>query len=311
MWKRTLLGLRMPARFYNQPQRQHIIHQLQNNHNITPSTIQTRNLLRWSTVIFLVAASSSTTMALYLGVEVYRTYKAQENKTRTVFLPLWLSFNWPYQRRYDFASYLKYVDPAFDRHIASADDFVRDLLDHDVQYQVLDTLLRLKTARDLFGVPLSLRSDDGGFSIWIEPKWPLVHGPLVEIAKKEGQLGMSWKWYIKPIKCSSVDGFVTALGIKLDKIDPEAQIKTHESSSGRVHEANHMEVKSVTPDDKDYTIAFEGKLTLANKQNVQCGVVSYGGVIDFNHLGISNGVKILLVDLTVNSNDTPLNYKLR
>lgn len=249
-------------------------------------------------------------MALYLGVEVYRTYKSDENKTRTVFLPLWVSFDWPYQRRYAFPAHLKYVDPGFNRHIAATDDFVPNLFDHDVQYQVLDSLLRLKTARDLFGVPFSLRSDDGGFSVWIEPKWPLVHGPQVEIAKHDGKLGFQWKWDIKPIKCSSIDGFVTALGIKLDRIDPEAEIKTHESSSGRVHEAN-LEVKGAVPGDRDYTIAFDGKFTIANKQNVQCGVVSYGGIIDFTHLGISNGVKILLVDLTVNSNDTPMNYKLR
>lgn len=247
-------------------------------------------------------------MALYLGVEAYRTYKSEEDKTRTVFLPLWISFNWPYQRHYDFSTYLKYVDPAF-AQIASSDNFVPDLFENDIQYQVLDTLLRLKTARDLFGVPLSLRSDDGDFSIWIEPKWPLVHGPRVEISKNEGKLGMQWKWYIKPIKCSSVDGFFTGLGIKLDRIEPQAEIKTHEDSSGRVHEVNHIE-KSVAPD-KDYTVVFQGKLTLSNKQNVQCGVVNYVGVIDSDHLGICNGVKILLVDLTVNSNDTPMTYKLR
>lgn len=298
LWKPYTLGkTRLLIRSYHlQLQHQRIIQQLQKNHNIAAGAIRTRSLLKWSTVVFLVAASSSTTMALYVGAEMYRTYRAEDNKPRAVFLPLWISFDWPYQRRYAFPDYLQDADPEFGR-MAAADDFVPHLVHHDVQYQVLDTLLRLKTARDLFGVPLSLRADEADFSIWVEPQWPLVHGPQVQMAKRDGKLHLRWKWDVKPIRCSSIDGLITALGIKLDRIDPDPEIRTHDSGRARY--------------DGDYTIAFEGKFNLANRKSVQCGVVTYSGVIDFTHLGISNGVKILRVDLIVNSNDSPISYKLR
>ncbi|EEQ37018.1 hypothetical protein CLUG_01141 [Clavispora lusitaniae ATCC 42720] len=295
--------------------RQQVINQLQKDPNIirTSGAIQSQASLNWGTIILLVGVSSSATMALYLGVQVYRASKDEENKTRHVFLPLRFSFDWPYQRKCNFPSYLKYVDPAFHQQISSNEDFLKELFDQDVHYQVLDILFRSKTVRDLFGVPLSLRADDmEDFLIWVEPKYPTVHGPVIQITKNDGKLNLSWKWAIKSIKCLSIEGFLTGLGLKLDRIKPtEAQIKTHEKSSGRIHEAVNPNVPTVFSGDKDYSIVFGGKLHLESKQNIQCGVVNYTGLIDFNHMGISKGVKITSLELTVNSNNKEMVYKLR
>lgn len=303
----------------NNLRRQQLIHQIQNNPNMigqVGTTFKSRSL-NWRTILLLIASSSSVTMAVYLGVEIYKANNdTADGKSRNVFLPLWFSFDWPYQRKYPFPSYLKYMDRAYYDSVESTPHFEDDLHERSVQYQVLDGLFRLAVVRDLFGIPLSLRAlDDDSFEIWIEPKYPTVHGPQIQITKDNGTLALSWEWAVKLLHWwSSIDSFLTGMGTKLDRIESsEALAKTHERGSGRVHELVLLSDKRVRLDlcgDRDYKVVFQGTFHMSHLSEKPCGVVNYMGVIDFNHLGISQGARIVQLDVAVEGEDGEIVYKL-
>lgn len=300
--------------------RQQLIHQIQNNPKMISDANAniSGNLLNWRTILLLVASSSSITMGLYLGLEIYRAANDPDDaKPRNVFLPLWVSFDWPYQRKYDFPTYLKYMDEPYYDQVEASPHFASDLHEKSVQYQVLDGLFRLAVVRDLFGIPLSLKAVDGEdlFGIWIEPKYPTVHGPQIRISKENGSLKLAWKWTIKLVHWwLSVDSFLTGIGTKLDRIElSEALAKTHERGSGRVHEVVLPSEKKVKLDvcgDRAYKVVFQGTFHVSHLLEKPCGVVSYTGVIDFNHLMICHGARIVQLDLAVGGPDGETIYKI-
>lgn len=299
--------------------RQEVIRHLQNDPHMLRHAASgvTTNPLRWRTVVLLVAVSSSVSMAVYLGVEILKARNDPVGlKPRNVFLPLWFSFDWPYQRRFAFPDHLKYMDRPYYEVVLANENFTEHLHSNCVKYQVLDKLFRLTIVRDLLGIPLSLRSlEDDSFALWIEPKFPTVHGPQVHISKESGSLDISWQWAIKLLHWwSSVDGFLTGLGTKLDRIESsEALAKTHERGSGRVHEVVTVadkKTKRVVCGDRDYKVMFQGTFHVSHLAEKPCGVVSYTGVIDFDHLGISQGARIVQMDLTVAGEQGETIYKL-
>lgn len=255
-------------------------------------------------------------MALYLGIEMYKaSCDPDDAKPRNVFLPLWLSFDWPYQRRYLFPLYLKYMDMPYFLEVDANPTFQDHLQEKSVQYQVLDGLFRLAVVRDLFGIPLTLKArDSDSFDVWIEPKYPTIHGPQVHIKKENGQLDWSWKWTIKLLHWSALDSFLTGMGKKLDRIESsDALAKTHERGSGRVHEVVLPSDKRLKLDvcgDKDYKVVFQGTFHVSHLSEDPCGVVKYTGVIDFNHLGICQGARIVKLDLAVEGDEGETLYKL-
>lgn len=257
-------------------------------------------------------------MAVYLGVQIYKVGSDTDDpKPRNVFLPLWLSVNWPYQRKYAFPDYLKYMDELYFEHVESTPHFASELQEKSVQYQVLDGLFRLNVVRDLFGIPLSLKShgNEDLFQIWIEPKYPTVHGPQIHISKENRATKLDWKWAINSLHCwLSVDSFLTGIGTKLDRIELlEANAKTHERGSGRVHEVVLPSEKKVKLDvcgDKDYKVVFQGTFHVSHLLESPCGVVSYIGVIDFNHLMICQGARIVQLDLKVEREGKEVTYRI-
>lgn len=195
------------------------------------------------TIIILVAVSSSLTMLLYLGVQIYKvSLDTLENVgPKSAFLPLWLSFDWPWERKFSFPKYLAYFDSEYYAYVDSVSNFTEELRLQKVEFLVLDELFKLKVVRDTFGIPLLLRTEElDSFDIWIECKHPTVHGPTIRISKEHGKLRLLWKWTVHPLSWwGSIDRALTALGLKLDRLDnTEAMKKTHEKSSGRVHEVN-------------------------------------------------------------------------
>ena len=272
--------------------------------------------LNWKTVLFLIASSSSVTMAIYLGVEIYKASSDPDDaKPRNVFLPLWFSFDWPYQRRYAFPTYLKYIDMPYFLEVESSPSFEDTLQEKSIQYQVLDGLFRLAVVRDLFGIPLSLKSQENDtFNIWIEPKYPTVHGPQVRFEKQDGKLQISWQWTIKLLHWSAIDTFLTGMGKKLDRMEnSDALAKTHERGSGRVHEVVLPTDRKLRLDvcgDKDYKVVFQGTFHVSHLSEKPCGLVGYTGVIDFNHLGICQGARIVKLDMVVEGEEGETLYIL-
>lgn len=282
--------------------RQNLINEIQKNPQILQNAGASLGgrLLSWKTVLVLVISSSTLTMGVYLAVQVYQVSRAEpDSKPRNVFLPLWVSFDWPYQRRYAFPSYLRYVDPEFYSHVESTDRYAERLHEENVQYQILDGLFRLPAIRDRFGIPFSLKTSEAdSFDMWIEPKHPTVHGPQIHISKESGRIVLSWQWSVKLVHWwSSVDSFLKGMGTKLDRLDSSPALqKTHEKGSGRVHEViQPLKNNSVPCGDRDYRVMFSGTFRLSDASKFRSGTVSYTGVIDFNHLGINRGARIALL----------------
>lgn len=270
------------------------------------------------TILLLVAASSLLTMLAYLGVQVYNVSqdKLENVRPNRVFLPLWLSVDWPWERKFSFPKYLAYLDPEFDAYISSIPNFTEDLRLRHVEFLVLDELFKLKLVRDTFGIPLVLKSEDlDKFDTWIECKYPTVHGPVILITKENGKLGLSWKWSVNPIPWwGSIDRALTALGFKLERLDStDAMQKTHEKSSGRVHEVKttkDSKLKRVICTEKDYDVLFKGLFHLSNSSTTKTGRVTFTGLIDFDHMGINRGARLTLIELNVQEEGSEVSYKI-
>lgn len=271
------------------------------------------------TIIILVAVSSSLTMLLYLGVQIYKvSLDTLENVgPKSAFLPLWLSFDWPWERKFSFPKYLAYFDSEYYAYVDSVSNFTEELRLQKVEFLVLDELFKLKVVRDTFGIPLLLRTEKlDSFDIWIECKHPTVHGPTIRISKEHGKLRLLWKWTVHPLSWwVSIDRALTALGLKLDRLDnTEAMKKTHEKSSGRVHEVNTSKdgklKRVLCSGDKEYSVLFKGSFHLSNSSTTRTGRVSYQGMIDFDHIGINRCARLTLVGLTVHENASDVSYKV-
>lgn len=274
--------------------------------------------MKFRTIVLLVAASSSITMLVYLGVQIYKVTldKLENVGPRSAFLPLWLSFDWPWERRFSFPKYLAYLDPEFHGYVESIPNFAEDLHLQSVEFLVLDELFKLKLVRDTFGIPLLLKTEQSDtFDSWIECKHPTVHGPKILITKEDGKLRLLWRWSVHPLLWwGDIDKALTALGLKLDRLDPsDAMIKTHEKSSGRVHKVNSSKdskLKRVITTDKDYNVLFLGLFHLSNSSTTKTGRVTYSGMIDFDHMGINRGARLTLIGLSVQEGDEEVSYRI-
>lgn len=268
----------------------------------------------FGTVVLLVAASSSLTMLLYLGNKIYKVSLTElGHASQCAFLPLWLSFNWPWNRSFAFPKYLRYLDPEFNEYVENIPNFADELHLQSVQFLVLDELFRLKLVRDTFGIPLLLKTEDlDVFDSWIECQYPTVHGPKVTITKEDGKTSLSWRWAVHPLLWwGDIDKALVALGLKLDRLDPaDAVKKTTEKSSGRVHEATDGKPKRLFTSDKDYDVVFKGLFHLSDSSNTKTGRVSYTGMIDFDHMGINRGAKLTHIGLVLTEDDEEVCYKI-
>lgn len=244
--------------------------------------------------------------------------KKSQRRPKSVVLPLWIGVNWPWQRHYPLDRYLRYFDPALAAAVQDPTKYQQELQDNDVQFQVLNALVRLKDVRAVFTVPLTLKTtDDDAFEMWIEPKTPTVHGPTVTMAKQDdGHVLLRWRWSIRPLHwAGSVDAFLRDSGFSFDRLDSSnAERKTHEESSGHVHKvlnASYTESSLFSP--ADYWIRFSGSFHIHGNQDIglhpNTALVSYSGHIDTDHLAIHSGVKVLLLEMSLLEKDG-VSYKI-
>lgn len=252
-----------------------------------------QNGLHWGTFIFLVAAGSSCSMLLYTLVQAERVRK--DRLPRTVFLPLWLSADWPYKRQLPL-SYIRYLDAETSDKMGAK--YFEELKTRNVPGQVLDRLFRLPIAKDLLGFPLKSESND--LKLWIELKYPTIHGPVIKI-RKDDSFRFLWDWSLKLIHWRSLDESLR--GVKsMAWFETDAQAKIHEKESGRIHEVPCGRRK-------DYTIKLTGSLHVKSNEDV-LAQVRYEGHIDFDHLGINRGVIIRNVELDLDTGTGRQVYKL-
>lgn len=271
-------------------------------HQIQPETLLRRRPLRWRTVALLVACSSSATMALYLGIQTYKVMRSplQTTQPQKVLLPLWVGFNWPSQRRLPVPKYLEYIESDASVVFGKDTDF-DSFRAANVEGQVLDALFRLDAVRNMFGVPMSLftlQSDD--FHVWLEPKYPTVHGPQFRIRKLDGRLSVAWRWAITLVHWPEFSPELQVYG-------SNAQKKISEKSSGRVHVADAE--KSDPPTD-DFSVVFRGSYHIADTNGTAVGCVLFAGHIDPTHLALNGGVKITNLDLKIHESGEKVLYKI-
>ncbi|RCK58952.1 hypothetical protein Cantr_07603 [Candida viswanathii] len=280
------------------------------------------------TIIFLIAASSSLTMMFYVMVQ-YKKFQDEvvENdgklRKRLVFLPLWVNANFFYQKTYKYPIGLKYFDYDYYEYLmtemnqsnmpgngngkkkkeSDAENYSKLLQDENIKYSVLELLSANSKIRQLFGLPLNMELSPDDFKIWVESKYPSVSGLQIDILERSTKDGKSTEfntnWIVKPINAASiVNDTLISLGLKLDRLErSDASIKTHEKASGKIHEVK-LNDKVNLNSNRDYFIRFAGKFVVSDKSFVNLGVVNYTGTIDFDHLMINRGIKVIGLDLS-------------
>lgn len=326
---------------YDQLLRQQIIKSTMNNPSFLAQgaqSFQDNRKLSFKTIILLIIASSSLTMLGYVIAQAVKISKSDESDLeevpRSIFLPLWVNFNWWYQSTYSFPSGLQYFDPDFYKYMEIEMEqlsktepektYILLLQSENIKYKILEELSMHSTVRQLFGLPLNVSlSPDSDFNMWIESKYVSVSGLKFDFDKESGlELGSvmsncSVNWSIKPINfISNINSALVQAGLKLDRLaSSNANAKTHEKGSGRVHEVpvtDHTKRKLsqlAMSGNKDYIVAFSGSFQVKDKNNSNEGTVTYKGVLDFDHLMINRGVKLVEMNLIIQTSE-PTNYKL-
>ncbi|CAK7893067.1 hypothetical protein CAAN4_H12992 [[Candida] anglica] len=278
--------------------------------------------LRFRTVVGLVVGSFVTTLSLYVAVQVWQLQNEEishngENSKR-IFLPLWLNLNWIYTTKYEFPNDLQYLDKSYFEYWNSElsqfktnDKLLIDLQNENIKYKILTIMSSNRTIRKLLRFPLTLETledNSDRFQIWIETKCPTISGIEIDLKKSNDNSSLFKKlnWCIKPLNFKSIiEGALVQVGLKLDRLERSAaNNKTHERASGKVHEVPITEPMThhlVLNSRKDYDVVFEGEVLLADNEKINDlssrGRLLYKGTIDFDHLLINRGVKILELSL--------------
>ncbi|KAI3405017.2 hypothetical protein KGF56_002182 [Candida oxycetoniae] len=253
----------------------------------------------------------------------------QRERERSIFVPLWFNLNIWYRKSYSFPEGIKFLDPQYYEYLLTEmgqlcrkdpmdlkkgdiEDFLRDFRENHVNYALLERVSSVKKVREIFGLPLnvdSANSNDNGsdncFKTWVEVKHPSVSGMQFEFTQnvKQGsnkpQNSVNFKWAVKCLNISSIAAnSITSLRIGLNELESSnANVKTHEKSSGKVHKVkrgtNDFEINK----NRDYLVNFSGEAKVSDKSGEKTATIKYVGTIDFDHLLINRGVKVLKIDL--------------
>ncbi|CAH2352246.1 hypothetical protein CLIB1423_06S02080 [[Candida] railenensis] len=305
------------VRCYSTPgldKRNEIIHTtLQNNPQaiLKSATVQKNNKgIPLKSAIILIFSTVVSTISFYVAIQIWSD-KEEHQSRKVVFVPLWLNMNLISTSKYHFPSALKYLDNDFHQYIASEIElakgekpFLKDFQEVDVKYKVLEKLSSNRMLRKFFHLPIPIElNDDCKFSIWMETKCPTVSG--IQVVSEDG---VDLSWTMKPFNIRSmVESALIQAGLKLDRLErSQANQKVHEKASGKIHEVpiNKQKFLSLNSE-KDYEIYFTGEFIIS-KENGESnkGKLKYKGKIDFDHLMINRGVK--LVELCI---DFPEGYQ--
>lgn len=271
----------------------------------------------WSSSIFLISTVASIALGV-LSFKVYSVYSDREAEaSSSFFCPTWFSLDWPIQRTYAFPNYLKYADKKYYEEIIATPNFAEHMRNENVQYQILDRLFRLNLVRDNFGIPLTIIStDEDTFSMWIEPKFPTLHGPEIKIGKLDGRLWFSWGWLIKSLNWpGKINGILADIESKLDPMicgDDSTRI-AGDAVSIEIHSVSNINDSLKVSEkcgDRDYRVYTQGTFHLNNNNNEEIGLLTYTGLIDFKHLGINRGFRVASLELKVVEDGSVVVYKI-
>lgn len=298
--------------------------------------------LSFKTILILIAASSTMSMAVYTISEMTKFYKDESKDRGTIFLPLWINFNMLFQSTYPFPKGLRYFDEEYavymeeemrqlntSKEKSDIANYTERMEQENIKYTLLEEISKNSTVRQIFGLPLSFKiTEKSHFEVWIESRHPAISGIQIDMLRhrNENDTPNSFKtniklnWAIKPINITSlIDSALVQAGLKLDRLKAsDAQFKTHEKGSGRVHEVpltdNHKRNDLILNNSKDYNIFFSGNMMIQDKNKFESGKVFYKGLIDFDHLLINRGVKLKDIEIIMKRSDNPnevIKYKIK
>lgn len=311
-------------RKYDQLIREQVIRStLQNNMGFVngSSTVRDNRRLPFR-ILLLIICSSSLTIGVYVISQLVK-FK-QDGNDRMVFLPLWFSANWLFKSTYSFPKDLKYLDKEYfdycmvemrlknvGNDCSDVENFIKLLINENIKYKVLEELSLNNSIRKMFKLPLGIDLDTPKFNIWLETKYPSVSGIQINMENNNGVSSVGMSWIIKLLNFNSIinDALVLA-GLKLDRIN------TDDSIRGSLLDKEIKEAKSINErkhinTNKDYDVFFSGEFKIKDKYLVDKGTLSYKGMFDFRHLMINRGVRIIKMDMVLNTNESEsIKYKV-
>lgn len=270
--------------------------------------------------VVLTIASLSTAFFGFFLLQAYRVYTIDDSNvdSKGVFLPLWFSMDWPVQRKYPFPEYLRYIDLKHYEHNLDDPECLHKLRDRNIQYQILNKLFQLNVIRDKYGLPLTIHSDEAaGYSMWIEPKHPSLHGVDIRIGKRDGLLWALANWRIRSINLyGDIEGMIADLGSQFDPMvcgeECGLGVAGDVSSIELLPASNISDLAKVAEKcgERNYRVLSEGSYQLRNSANKSVGTLHYIGLIDFTHPGVNCGFRVVYLELRTTENGQTISYKI-
>lgn len=303
---------------YNQLIREQVIRStLQNNMGFINgnSSVHDNRKLPFKAILLLIICSSSLTIGVY-GISQFIKFK-QDGNNRIIFLPLWFNANWLFKSTYSFPKDLKYLDKEYfdyctvemsqqnlTNDCSDVQNFIKLLLNENIKYKVLEELSLNSSIRKMFKLPLGIDLDAPKFNIWLETKYPSVSGIEINMVNDKGVSSVNMGWVIKPLNFNSIvnDALVLA-GLKLDRINTDESIRGSLLDNG-IREAKSLSERKHINSNKDYDVFFWGEFKIKDKYQVEKGTLSYKGMFDFSHLMINRGVRIIEMDMILETNES-------
>ncbi|RLV86272.1 hypothetical protein JA9_004551 [Meyerozyma sp. JA9] len=263
--------------------------------------LQRKSSMSWKSILLGMALTSTATMGLFVSLQLMYP-RSDPDAPRRAFVPLWLSTGWSGKTSYKFPRDVILLDENCYHCLVDGRE-LPEYLDHlekeNIKYKVLELLSSSQEARKTLKLPVSISVPEiSDFKVWMESTMPTVSGLQFSFAPNE--LFPTVEWQLKQIDYRSVaDSALVAAGLKLDRLGSDAEKKTHEKSSGKIHESVPEHERHVhTP--KNYTIKMSGIMDFEDKCHRK-GTVNYSAVLDFDHLKINGGVKITSMYLVVDN----------
>lgn len=283
---------------YDQIRNDMIISTMKNRPDILMSPgLQQKLDFTWKSLFIGAFLTSATTMGLFVAIQLSRS-KTDKESPRTAFVPLWVHLGCFSNPKFKFPQDLQLLDEKFYHCLLSelcCSEYTEKLECEHTKYKVLEVISLSHKAKDLLKLPVSISvPDQSNFNIEIESTIPVISG--AEISIPPGSVLPEFAWQLKQFDYRSIiDGALVAAGLKLNRLETDAEKKTHEKSSGKIHEAILKKELSVhTP--KHYIIMVSGIMEVEDKAH-RTGMVTYEGIIDFDHLKINGGLKLTRMDL--------------
>ncbi|ABN67541.2 predicted protein [Scheffersomyces stipitis CBS 6054] len=302
--------------------------------------IKDNRRLSLKTIFLLIATSSSLSMVIYVAIQLLKFQDEDANQPvsrKRIFLPFWVNSNLLYQKTFSFPAGLSYLDKEYKAYLETEmaqlnkfktksdyDNYIEIFENDNIRFKVLEQVSSNLKVKQVFGLPLVVEKPaDSKLQIWLETKYPSVSGLEITIEKTKAteqskkSTSISASWTVKSINIVSIiNGALVSMGLKLDRLDnSEAQLKTSERGSGKIHEVPVVDRKdnSIVNKNRDYNVIFSGELIIKDKNQFESGVLKYEGLFDFDHLMINRGVKIHKMELYMRHKSNPnelVKYKI-